>query len=273
MSNSLNIFQEVDLSGIEGAGFNTATDSLVMLRDELTLIEGAGFVTGADALTIIKDRTNSINDKVFYLEYTGNDVHAQVENAGVLNDISVAQVTAIAAVIEADIAALNDLSAANVNTEVDSALNTAIPGSPTVGSMNEQVAKIEHWASLHTMTYALSDTVIHSNDLEAMENITVYEKVKEILCPITGTIRIKFDIRCNTGGASARGKIYKNGLAHGAEQTNATTGYITYSEDLAFVQGDTIELWVVEPVGDHDIWYRNLRVCGNLQRYFENTME
>jgi len=97
MSNSLNIFQEVDLSGIEGVGFDTATDSLVKIRDEQTLIEGAGFVTGADALTIIKDRTNSINDKVFYLNFTGNNVHSEVRDVGVLNDLSLAQVeTAVA---------------------------------------------------------------------------------------------------------------------------------------------------------------------------------
>ncbi len=38
---------------------------------------------------------------------------------------------------------LNDLSAAQVNTEVDNALNTAIPGVPTVDSMNERIAAID----------------------------------------------------------------------------------------------------------------------------------
>lgn len=36
-----------------------------------------------------------------------------------------------------DVATLNDLSAAEVNAEVDTALNTAIPGSPTAGSVND----------------------------------------------------------------------------------------------------------------------------------------
>jgi len=39
--------------------------------------------------------------------------------------------------------ALNDLSVAEVNTEVDSALNTAIPGVPTADSINERIKAID----------------------------------------------------------------------------------------------------------------------------------
>jgi hypothetical protein len=38
---------------------------------------------------------------------------------------------------------LNDLSAAEVNAEVDSALNTAIPGSPTAGSLNDVIKDLD----------------------------------------------------------------------------------------------------------------------------------
>jgi hypothetical protein len=41
------------------------------------------------------------------------------------------------------VAALNNISAANVNTEVDNALNTAIPGSPTADSVNERIASMD----------------------------------------------------------------------------------------------------------------------------------
>jgi len=40
------------------------------------------------------------------------------------------------------IAALNDLSSAEVNTQVDSALDTAIPGSPASGSINETIKRL-----------------------------------------------------------------------------------------------------------------------------------
>jgi len=223
----------------------------ISMNPELDEIMGAGFVSGTDSLKILSDRADTIVIAVAgVLPNTQNLINGQT-----------------------NINTFHNALLVGVNAEVDNALNTAIPGSPTAESINDRILKLDGLASLHTMTYAVSDTLIHANDTEAMDNIDVYEKVKEILCPITGTIRLKFDIRCDAGASSARGKIYKNRIAHGAEQTNATTGYITYSEDLAFVQGDTIELWVVEPIGTHDIWYRNLRVCGNLQRYFENTME
>ena len=41
------------------------------------------------------------------------------------------------------IAALNDLSAADVNAQVDAALNTAIPGTPTAGSINDVLSDLD----------------------------------------------------------------------------------------------------------------------------------
>ena len=41
------------------------------------------------------------------------------------------------------IAALNDLSTTQVNTEVDNALNTAIPGSPTANSVNQRMVAVD----------------------------------------------------------------------------------------------------------------------------------
>ncbi len=45
--------------------------------------------------------------------------------------------------IPALINALNNLSAAQVNAEVDTAFNTAIPGSPTANSVNERLATLD----------------------------------------------------------------------------------------------------------------------------------
>jgi len=45
--------------------------------------------------------------------------------------------------LKALIDALNDLSAAQVNTEVDNALDTAIPGSPTANSINERIKTLD----------------------------------------------------------------------------------------------------------------------------------
>lgn len=45
--------------------------------------------------------------------------------------------------IPSTISGLNNISAADVNTQVDGALNTVIPGSPTAGSINERVATLD----------------------------------------------------------------------------------------------------------------------------------
>ncbi len=83
--------------------------------------------------------------------------------------------------LEATVAALNDLSAANVNTEVDTALNTAIPGSPTAGSINEVLQRVGRSADMiqeytvdntsftATTTAAQVDAVSHGT-LEASDD-------------------------------------------------------------------------------------------------------
>ncbi len=55
------------------------------------------------------------------------------------------------------VSGLNDISTANVNTEVDNALNTAIPGTPTSGSVNEELKKIRK------VVYNRVEVVIESN--------------------------------------------------------------------------------------------------------------
>ena len=77
--------------------------------------------------------------------------------------------------------ALNDLSAAQVNTEVDNALNTAIPGSPTANSINEVLQRLGRSADMiqeytidngsftATTTAAQVDAVSHGT-LEATDD-------------------------------------------------------------------------------------------------------
>ncbi len=45
-------------------------------------------------------------------------------------------------VLDKSVASLNDISTAEVNTEVDNALDTAIPGSPTAGSINARMVDL-----------------------------------------------------------------------------------------------------------------------------------
>jgi len=251
MSNSLNIFQEVDLSGIEGAGFDTLTDSLVMLRDELSAIEGGTWNPATDSLDNLFYYVTNVLDDTTLLNFTGSELDVNVQNKGVLNDVSEAQ----------------------VNAQAYSALNMAIPATPNIDSINDLISRLQGIIALQTATYDLSDTVIHSNDRTGDTILFAYAKEKEIICPITDTIRIKFDIKTELAGQMAYGKIYKNGGAVGTERTSVLETYTTFSEDLAFTTDDTIELWCRVANTSWKCYYENFRVTGNIHKYFINTLE
>jgi hypothetical protein len=74
-------------------------------------------------------------------------------------------VTAGTGTIQADIAALNDLSEAQVNAQVDLALNTAIPASPTADSMNDYIQRMKFvMVNKMEITEASGNTVIYKDD-------------------------------------------------------------------------------------------------------------
>ena len=64
--------------------------------------------------------------------------------------------------IQTDVTALNDISTAQVNTEVDNALDTIVPASPTAGSINDALSKVAGGNSFDKETdslEAISDSV------------------------------------------------------------------------------------------------------------------
>lgn len=63
-------------------------------------------------------------------------------------------------------------------------------------------------------------------------------------CQRAGTYNVVFDLKLGgTGGVAAYGRIYKNGVAFGTEQSTASGTYVEKAESLTFAAGDTIELW------------------------------
>lgn len=274
MSNSLNISMRPELQLIMGTGFDVATDTLEKLRDELTEIEGATFLTGQDDLATSRNNIvniqgvgfNFVNDnlheakllrdeikaKTDLMNFTGSNIDAEVVDAGVLNNLSQEQ----------------------VSVGVGTALDTTIPGVPTGGSVND-LLKIEKERSDGSMStinqaYALSDTIIFSNDAVATTNQVGYTKIKEMICAITDTIRIKFEGR-RTSAWATEVQIHKNGAGVGIERTVDT--WLEYSEDLAFNTGDLIQIYAKSADAGNYAEVRNFRICGTAKSYFENTME
>lgn len=113
--------------------------------------------------------------------------------------------------------------------------------------------------------YTISDDILHSHDASVFVNQAAYTKYKTItitaLSPNPSTIRIKFDMKADLGVGTAYGKIYKNGGAVGTERTTTSGSYVTFTEDISFAQGDTLELW--SHIGPPNTGFiANFRVCG-----------
>lgn len=113
--------------------------------------------------------------------------------------------------------------------------------------------------------YVIGDNLILSHDAEATNDTTAsYLKVKTItldtLYKTPITIRIKFDLKSDAVATSGYGKIYKNGAPVGTAQTRGATTYETFSEDLSFASGDTLELWGHTFAGT--VYVQNFRVYG-----------
>lgn len=85
---------------------------------------------------------------------------------------------------------------------------------------------------------------IASADTERTDVTGTYTKKKEIEVAEGGTYRVVFDIRTDNVADAAYGRVYKNGSAFGTEQSTNSATYVTKTEDLAFVPGDLIQLYI-----------------------------
>ncbi len=110
-------------------------------------------------------------------------------------------------------------------------------------------------------TVAASADEIAAADTERNTTGTGYTKVKEIEVNAGGTYRITFDLQALASGM-AYGRVYKNGVAHGTEQSATVgAGYLNKSEDLVFEKGDLIQLYY-RASGGGSAWVRNFKVKG-----------
>jgi hypothetical protein len=95
-------------------------------------------------------------------------------------------------------------------------------------------------------TYYASSALI-ATDASAVSFVeTDYTKKKSFALVGAGTITISFDLKVNTTGASrtAYGRIYRNGVAVGTEQSTTSGSYVTFTESISgWSNGDTVELW------------------------------
>lgn len=70
-------------------------------------------------------------------------------------------------------------------------------------------------------------------------------KVHELIAPRDGVYRTSMWLKKSTDGAdNTGGQVYKNGSTHGVVNGGNTTSYVEFTEDLTFVKGDLIQLYI-----------------------------
>jgi hypothetical protein len=98
---------------------------------------------------------------IYYLDLAQGETNGDVVAIQVKTSSSGAKTTVLVFYTSTKtLADLNDLTAAAVNAEVDTALNTAIPGTPTSDSVNERVKAIDDKLPAAFATEAKQDTII-----------------------------------------------------------------------------------------------------------------
>ena len=116
----------------------------------------------------------------------------------------------------------------------------------------------------HVVKKAASANVRNSYDAEATDTSAGYVKKKTITLTdgMVGQARFLFDIKTSNVAVSVNGRVYRNGVALGTEQSSVSATYETKSEDLAqdFNPGDTVELWV-HGDGAETVSVQNFRVA------------
>lgn len=130
------------------------------------------------------------------------------------------------------------------------------------GSVHSKIRELRSYMwSNDPRTIIASDSLALSADAERSSKSTTYVKVKEIVIALSGTIRVKFDLKHNWGGSGARayGAIYKNGVICGTERSLDSQSYTTYSEDISVSAGDSVQLYIKVSSDQYYTYARNFR--------------
>ncbi len=101
-----------------------------------------------------------------------------------------------------------------------------------------------------------------------------YVKKKEIRIPWTGVIRIKFDLRGSVAGYTVYGKIYRNGVAVGTEQSTTSETFVTKTEDISgWSIDDNLQLYIKGNFGWSRVFAQNLRLYASPRFNFATTLD
>ena len=88
-----------------------------------------------------------------------------------------------------------------------------------------------------------------------------YCKKVEAYIAQSGELRIKFLMKSENSGITVYGRIYRNGVAVGAEQSTSSEGYTEFSEDISgWSPGDMCQLYVKTPTLGTEVYFDDFEI-------------
>ncbi len=121
------------------------------------------------------------------------------------------------------------------------------------------------------LKYEASAGLLTYDDTESTYDNTSYENEKE-LDPVPDDVfedesefKISFDIKTANVATTVYGRIYRNGVAVGTEQSTTSTVYVTKTEDISgWSAGDLIQLYTKTGTSGVIVYVEHFRVYGDI---------
>lgn len=93
--------------------------------------------------------------------------------------------------------------------------------------------------------HSAGDVLTARADTERTTTSGSYTKLKEISVPSSGTLRINWEMKTDSGSSAAYAKVYRNGSAVGVEQSTDQTTFQSKTDDVSgWSAGDLLQLYV-----------------------------
>ncbi len=178
----------------------------------------------------------------------------------IVNEINANQVF-IEAIIDTHLPGIITEIDAN-ETKIDLIRGTDVVNIQTNIDANE--TKIDAIQTEQYFSVLPADTILLSADAEQSVLGLTYTKVKEIFISFTGYYRITFDLKSLESAYTGFGRIYKDGVAFGIEQSNNTQVYANKSEDLEFSHGELLQLYLKSSGATESAYAENLKLKGTI---------
>lgn len=142
-----------------------------------------------------------------------------------------------------DLTNLPDVRAAKIDN-LDVALSSRATAADVWGYATRKLT-----AGSHNVFVIPSENLKVQADIERSTTSTAYKKVKEIVMPYSGKVRVRFDLRIDISSQTAYARVYRNGAEYGTNGNTTSTTYVTFTEDLCFEAMDFVQLYIATTAG------------------------